>query len=271
MKELFDPARHEALTATRWNEDAVRAAIVRITAAAHAQFDASLGSWPTHALDEPKHADERHHDLFFGAGGVIWALRDLAARGATDGAFPRAYERLLPELPARAAAELAGSGFAHGDASYLCGTSGLLLLQWCAHREDVVADRLFEVVQGNLRNPVLEPLWGSSGSVLAAIHMAEVSGEQRWIRLVRDAVSILLEQMSIDADTGTWIWVQDMYGQRVRYLGAAHGFAGNVYPALRAANLLDAATVETFCERAWHTLDAMSATQRRRGQLACLH
>jgi 3-oxoacid CoA-transferase subunit B len=144
----------------------------------------------------------------------------------------------------------------HGTASYLCGDAGLLLLQWSVSRDSTTADALHAVVTGNLHNTALEALWGNPGTVLAAIHMAEATGQMRWMQLVQQAVQVLLEQMQIAPDTGTWAWRQDLYGRKRWQLGAGHGFAGNVYPALRAADMLDAATVETFQLRAWQTLDA---------------
>lgn len=256
MQGLFDPARHEPLTTTPWSEAAARACIQSIAAAAHAEFDASRGSWPAHPLDEPKTPDERFAELYFGAGGVIWALRDLALQGAIDGAAQRDYRPWLAGLPASAQASLQASGYTHGDASYLLGRSGLLLLQWTFTRGRAVADELFAVVQGNLRNPAREALWGNPGTVLAAIHMAEASGEVRWMRLVQEAVAVLLEEMQLDPETGTWVWEQDLYGRKQRLIGAGHGFAGNVYPALRAADMLDAGTVALMLDRAWHTLNA---------------
>ena len=109
----------------------------------------------------------------------------------------------------------------------------------------------------NLHNPVREALWGNPGTVLAAIHLAEATGEARWQALVQEAAEALLAEMEIDADTGTWSWVQNLYGRPpVRYLGGGHGFVGNVYPMLRGAALLPAGLVALVTERALQTLQA---------------
>jgi Lanthionine synthetase C-like protein len=252
MQGLYDPARHEPLTSTPWSEAAARQAVLRIAAAADAEFDAARGSWPTHPLDDPKTPDERHHGLYMGAGGVFWSLRDLASQGAIP--TPRDYLPWIDTGAARVRQDLAGEE--HGTASYLFGESGLLLLQWMATRRSEVAEQLYAVVKGNIHNPVNEALWGNPGSVLAAIHMAEASGEVRWMFLVQEAVQALLDDMVVDAETGTWVCEQDLYGRRTRYLGAGHGFAGNVYPALRGANNIDALTAATFEVRALQTLAA---------------
>lgn len=52
MQSLFEPDRHEPLTTSPWSEAAARDCIQRIAAAAHAEFDAGSGFWPTHALDD---------------------------------------------------------------------------------------------------------------------------------------------------------------------------------------------------------------------------
>ena len=120
-----------------------------------------------------------------------------------------------------------------------------------------LARRLFDTVQGNLHNSAREALWGNPGTVLAAIHMAEATGEARWVALVREAADALQSEMEIDGDTGTWLWVQNLYGRPpVRYIGAGHGFAGNVYPFLRGAALLPADQVALVTERALVTLQA---------------
>ncbi|MEO8079645.1 MAG: LanC-like protein, partial [Caldimonas sp.] len=130
-------------------------------------------------------------------------------------------------------------------------------LHWTLQPDEALGQRLFDTVRGNLHNPVREALWGNPGTVLAAIHMAEATGEARWTALVREATDVLQAEMEIDPDTGTWLWVQNLYGRPpVRYLGAGHGFAGNAYPFLRAAALLPPDQVALLAERALATLQA---------------
>jgi hypothetical protein len=76
---LYDPARHERLTSTSWSDTAAADAILRIAEDAAARFHADA-LWPTHPMDEPRDADP-YCMLYFGAAGVIYALRRLAAAG----------------------------------------------------------------------------------------------------------------------------------------------------------------------------------------------
>ncbi len=252
MTGLFDPARHEALAAPPWDETAAHAALARIVSSALAEYEPGQG-WAAHPLDEPATPDQRFHNLYFGSGGVVWALHWLQRGGAVDG-LPD-FRDFVASLVQLNRPFLADSQ--HGSASYLMGEVGLDLLHWTLQPSEVLAQRLHDNIRANLHNPVNEALWGNSGTVLAAIHLAETTGEARWPALVRDAADALLDDMVLDADTGTWLWVQPLYGRPpVRYLGAGHGFAGNVYPFLRGAALLPPAQVETMVQRAFDTLQA---------------
>ncbi|MDP3820882.1 MAG: LanC-like protein [Burkholderiales bacterium] len=252
MTGLFDPTRHEPLQAPPWDEAAALAAIRRIADAALAACEPGLG-WRAHPLDDPEPPIDRFHNLYFGSGGVIWALRHLAQGGAIE-ALPD-FTPFVATLREANRPLLADSH--HGSASYLFGDAGLDLLHWALQPDEAVARRLFDTVRGNLHNPARETLWGNPGTVLAAIHMAEATGEARWAALVREAADALQAEMEVDADTGTWLWVQNLYGRPpVRYIGAGHGFAGNVYPFLRAAALLPTEQVALLAERALATLQA---------------
>jgi len=252
MTGLFDPARHEPLQPSPWDEADARKAIQRIADSALAAYEPGVG-WRAHPLDDPAPPHDRFHNLYFGSGGVIWALRHLEQGGAIA-ALPD-FTTFVATL--REANRPLLADYQHGSASYLFGDAGLDLLHWTLQPNDALGQRLFDTVQGNLHNLAREALWGNPGTVLAAIHMAEATGEARWTALVREAADALQAEMEVDVDTGTWLWVQNLYGRPpVRYVGAGHGFAGNVYPFLRAAALLPADQVALVAERALATLQA---------------
>ncbi len=248
---LFEPARHEPLTTTPWNEAAARAAIERITNDALATFTPE-GLWPAHPLDEPDTPAQRRAMLYYGAGGVIWALGHLRRAGAIDGAFD--FHATVASLVERNRALIDTWDDARG--SYPMGDTGLLLLQWQFTRDASVADALFAAIEANQHHKTLEALWGSPGSLLASVHMAEATGEVRWREQLERGLAVLWEAMVFDVPLGAWLWVQDMYGTRCRYLGAGHGFAGNVFPAVRGARLLPQALADAFATRALRTLSA---------------
>ncbi|MBC7601204.1 MAG: LanC-like protein [Ramlibacter sp.] len=250
---LFDPARHTHVTSTPWSEDAARSAITRIADEALAAFTPD-GLWVAHPRDDPEKPDERFAMLYCGAGGAIWAMQRLAqlgfiARDRID--FNQTIATLVernadPERPPDRVA------------SFLIGDSGLLLLQYMALPDSEVADRLFVMVEGNMEHPTREQLWGSPGTMLAAIFMAEATSEARWANLLERAARVLLAQMEFDESIGAWVWQQDMYGRVRCYLGGGHGLAGNIYAVLRGAALLPPEVVTEFAQRAFQTLDVLA-------------
>jgi hypothetical protein len=64
--------------------------------------------------------------------------------------------------------------------------------------------------------------------------------------------------MELDPALGAWLWRQDMYGKVRCFIGAGHGFAGNVYPILRAARYLPPEIVQEYVDRTWTTLNALA-------------
>jgi len=78
--------------------------------------------------------------------------------------------------------------------------------------------------------PVRELMWGMPGSMVAAVHMAAMTGQARWRGLFEVQAARLLAELE-DTPQGR-LWTQDLYGQRDRFLGPVHGFAGNVIPLL---------------------------------------
>ena len=252
MTQLFDPARHEALAGDPWNEAAARASIEAWAAAALQDFDPVRG-WRAHPRESGGEPVVPLQEVYGGAGGAIWALEHLADAGALDKRWD--FSGFVQGLAAQQVTALGEER--HGTASFLIGESGLLLLQWKLTRDAAAAERLFAVVHGNLHNRAREQLWGSSGTVLAAIAMAEQTGEPRWAALVQQAVQILWDEMEPVADAGgTMGWVQDLYGRVETLIGAGHGFAGNVYPAVRGAAFLDATQLQAYAQRALLFLQA---------------
>lgn len=255
MTGLFDPARHEPLASVPWDDGSARAAIARIVEAAFVEFRPGEG-WLTHPLDDPDGPGHVDRPLYHGASGVVLALRHLARAGAIAPTWGLPdFGPLLARLR-----EVNHAGLAdhrHGSASFLIGDVGMDLLLWTLQPGEALAQRLHESIAGNLHNPVREALWGNAGTVLAAIFLAEATGEARWAALVRQAADVLEAEMEVDPDIGTWVWVQGLYGRPAeRMLGAGHGFAGNVYPFLRGSALLPAEQVARVTERAWMTLQA---------------
>lgn len=255
---LYDPARHEPLCATPWSESAARAAIQAIVADACQRFDAQT-LWPSHPRDvEAGEPALPMASLYHGAAGVIWALQHLQQAGAA--VFNIDFTPSIVGLAEHNRRfNLAAGIDAH---SYMLGDPGVLLLEWRATRSLGVAQALFDLVEANLHNPTCEFLWGSPGTMVVALHMLEAADEERWRLLFRRAVDVLCAQMhpAVGFDD-TWTWTQVMYGKTRSYLGAGHGFAGNLFPIVRGAKWLSPTLVAQMTARATRVLRVQAQTE----------
>jgi lantibiotic modifying enzyme len=138
--------------------------------------------------------------------------------------------------------------------SYHMGESGILLLWWRACGSTAVADRLYRSVESNLAHPSNEAFWGTSGTLVSAVHLWAATGVPRWRDLVLASAERLWQTWVFDEAAGCHLWTQDLYGKSVQYFGAGHGLAGNVHALLKAAALLDDARRAELLRRTRHAL-----------------
>lgn len=222
---MFDPARHAPLAAAAWDPAAARAAIDEILADTRAAYDPGR-LWPAHPLDDG--VRDGSTTLYFGAAGVLWALRYLG----------QALEFDLGELAARNAREYQSFRAYPNHASLLMGDVGVLLLGGRS-------DRLQERIANNLDLPPKELLWGMPGTMLAA----RFTGEKA---LYRQQAERLLAELQ-DTAFGP-LCVQELYGEELLYLGPAHGFAGHMLALMHGWEWLDGAQRERVATAAASTL-----------------
>ena len=178
------------------------------------------GSWPRHPLDGP--ADEHDYSFWTGAAGILWALARLG-HGVGEGGL-LAGNRSQP-----------GAG---GSPGLMQGEVGVLLVSWKLEPTPEKEERLLELVAANADNPSHELFNGSPGTMLAALHVYEQTGDERWRELWLTCADTLLEQFRTDPEYGCRLWIQYRRGRLIRSIGAGHGFASNVHSLLRGAALL---------------------------------
>ena len=266
---LFEPKRHEPLAAHPWDETAARAFIARYADDAQRARFSRERLWPTHPLDAGDDiADTPCPMLYFGAAGVIWVLNRLARAGAIAPTVD-----LVPvtaELEARNTALTAPWGY--GTDGLLMGNSGIRLLHYreaadrgATDTAAAIADALAAGIAGNTGHPSLELLWGSPGTMHAALTMHEWTGESRWADLFRaDAEALWRELLPID-EAPCRMWTQDLYGRKEKNTGAGHGFAGNASALIRGRALLPA---DAWSKWADAIITTVHATAQREGPLA---
>jgi hypothetical protein len=204
---LFSPEAHEAPAGDAWSAERARSAIAEIVADAEAAFD---DGWPTHPqdVDDPADAARRFRTMYLGGAGVVAALHWLAQRGLAE--LERDY---VPYLEASLEAE-PDFPDADGQRSLWMGEVGIrLVLQRLAPSQPNV-ERLALLIAANERDERRELMWGSPGTILAGRELGlDVGASEEWLRGQRDEDGL---------------WTQDLYGERRRFLGPAHGFAGCV-------------------------------------------
>ena len=202
---LFSPEAHEPLLEESWNAERVRAAIRAIVADAEDAFD---DGWPTHPLDDDGDLPARPRTVYLGGAGVVDALRRLAERGCAE--LRRDYVPYL-ERSLEAAPDFPDHDH---ERSLWMGETGIrLVLQRLAPSPANLA-RLAGLIAANAEDERCELMWGSPGTILAGRELGlDVTPSLDWLRARREEDDL---------------WTQDLYGQRRRFLGPAHGFAGCV-------------------------------------------
>ena len=159
------------LTHDAWSELAVRAVIEEIAADAVAQFDPDT-FWPAHPSDDG--VGDGNPSFYWGAAGVMWALDYLHRIGATRVArdfrpvLPKLLERTITAFESNSPTDYAKHG------SLLFGDMGAALLAMRLAPTPILADLVYTRAQANMGLPIRELMWGMPGSMLAAIHMAEI-------------------------------------------------------------------------------------------------
>jgi hypothetical protein len=229
---LFVPDRHEPLLELAWDEQRARDAILRIVRDTEERFSPE-SLWPTHPMDSDNAAPQ--YALYWGACGVILALKYLEREGAAS--LSRNYDRSILPLLAPNRAEMGQAG-SPAFGAYLMGDTGIQLLQFWASPSDETASELARLIQANIDHPARELMWGSPGTLLAALFMYRQTGEPRWARMYQDTARLLWSQLEWSEEVGCHYWTQDMYGQLTNYIDAVHGFVATASPLIQGRDLL---------------------------------
>ena len=250
---MGETARHVPLRPLGWNAGEVSAAIEDIAADALAHFDDER-FWPAHPLEDGLR--DGTTSFYMGATGVIWALDYLRRVGATKASFD--FSPVLSRLIEKNRAEFANQNYsAHG--SLLFGDLGTGLAVMRLRSEPALADAVYARADANSALPIRELMWGLPGSMLACIHMLEITAEPRWRALFDRQAARLLSELE-ETSLGP-LWTQDLYGSHLQWLGPVHGYAGNMIPLLRGWTWLQAeqraqiarAIPQTLGLTAWRT------------------
>ena len=229
---LYSPESHEPLVEAPWDADSARAAIRDIAADCESAFG-SGPCWPVHPQDAEPGDPGPWTGMYIGASGVIFALDLLRRRGLAEPA--RDYVAVLDRLLERYREQPDLPEWAHAPSLWV-GETGILLVRQRLAPASGVADRIAELVAANERDTHREFMWGSPGTMLASRF---VDAAALW--------QASAEWLLAEWDEESGLWTQELYGDRVQYLGPAHGFAGCVAAlSARPDEPLDRRSAETL-------------------------
>jgi hypothetical protein len=208
----------------------VEEAIREIVADAEAAFDGTR--WPWHPEDGE---DWGFSDVYIGGAGMIWALDELCSSGWEDAAVSfveryRARPTPWDETPVAT--------------SYHFGELGIALVAFRVTRDAGLADRIHELVIAGLDAEANEVMYGTPGSMLVAEAMLAWTGEPRWEEAWRAAEERVEEARDPDG-----LWTGRLGGNAFRYLGPAHGYAGNMRAFANRGRAPEPADLEPYLLR----------------------
>ena len=242
---IYDRARHEPLKAIPWDARRVQASLREIIADTEAHFSAE-SYWPPHPQDVEDSSRAALTPLYFGAIGVIWALRHLRELGAV--AAIRDYGASLASLR-QANQRWLGEQYRECRAAFLMGDTPVLMLQLAQDPHDRRArDELEQLILGNIDHPTRELMWGAPGTMLAAWFLYRHTRDERWAEAFRLSANRLWSQLQWSAEHGCQYFTQDLYGRRSTYLDAVHGFVATACVLISGRELLARSRWQD-----WHT------------------
>ena len=229
MAELWRASEHEPLAGEEWDEARAEEAIRAIVADAETAFDGER--WPWHPREGE--ADEDPNDVYFGGAGVIWALHELGSTGWEDAALAfvdRQRARTLDEWTI--------------ETSYLFGELGTGLVAYRLTGDVGLGDRLHELVLTHPSSETNELMVGTPGAMLVAEAMLAWTGEPRWDDAWRECAVRVKAGREANG-----LWTQYLPGEETRYLGSAHGYAGNMRVFSNRGQAPESANLEAYVLR----------------------
>ena len=146
---------------------------------------------------------------------MVWALHELGSTGWEDAALCRSSNAVARDPSPWDEDPV--------ETSYSFGELGVALVAFRLTGDAGLADRIHELVLAVRASETNEVMAGAPGSLLVAEAMLAWTGEPRW----DEAWRTVAERVSAARDADG-LWTQHIVGPPARYLGPAHGYAGNM-------------------------------------------
>jgi len=226
----YNPERHEELVEKEWDDSAVRSVIGDIFKDAQDTYCEDK-FWPKNSGEE----ESSDKTIYYGAAGSLWGLNQISE-----------FLSIPLTIDSHTAIEkIYNSYLSNPDTenvvpSLFLGEVGILLVKYQINPSKELEEKIFDLVEENISNPTLEALWAAPGTMIAASWFYNQTKKEMWKSLFVDNAAFLIEKLKEESEDNL-IWEQDLYGKKVRYTGAGHGYFGNMYGILKNIELLDSA------------------------------
>lgn len=230
MLQMLDRSRHVFLDKSDWNEEEVVSVIQNIFNTTILNFNES-SYWPT---DPNEDANIKcNKSFYFGASGVLWSLEQIAIFLKKD--LPLNKVQIINSIHRDYLRE---PDTEEVVPSLFLGEVGILLLKYKFTPDQETENHLYDLILNNISNETLEPLWGAPGTMLGASYMYEWTQDKKWSKLFLKNADFLIQELKKCIERDEYTWSQKMYGQERRYIGAGHGYFGNIFGILKNYSLL---------------------------------
>jgi hypothetical protein len=231
---LFDPKAHEPLGGGSWDARVARRTVDHMVDDTLAAFDGD--GWPRHPSDE--HAGG---GIYGGIAGTAYALHAIVGR------TPVGADKVIEA--------------ADGD-SFITGRLGAALVAWRLAPSQEVAAHMEEAANAVIASGENEFCLGAAGAAVAATLLFEDTRDERWAGVIGDAVRRLWSSWSFDRELRACVWAQRRGDETRKFLGAAHGVAGNAHALLRAAPMQSRDHQRELLDRTVETLRRTALEER---------
>ena len=254
---LYDRGLHELLPRRRWSAEEERETVHSIVRDAAAAWN-SVTWWPPHP-DEQGAANEPESIVYCGAAGTLWGL-DYLRRVGYDSDFDLTGAARV--IPPEVRPELREGPWV--PTSYMLGDLGVLLVKALLFGDIPARVLVQQRIEANLDDRACELFCGTTGSMVAARFMFEKFGSPIWRELFTRSFDALWSRWEERAK-GIYLWSMSLYDRPVHsFVGAGHGFAGNVAVMLASAELIDESRRNELKRRATDTVKALAHRENGR-------
>lgn len=255
IRMIISNEKHEAANHTVWDSKLVESCIKSIFMNVINNYD-SQRLWPSHPNEDSD--IECNKSVYYGAAGTLWGI-DIVAKFL---GLPLPFDKanLIEEIYYK---YLETPDTKEVVPSLFLGEVGILLIKQKFKPSFNNKERLFKLIKENIKNETMEALWGAPGTMIGASYLYEWTKEERWANLFRENAEYLIYELKLAISKNQKIWTQRMYGKTRRFVGAGHGYFGNMFGILKKLELLSQNDQDFILSNIFTTMKELSLEENQ--------